>query len=341
MTTKSLHLAYRRAQLSDTNLHFIHSATQFSSLDHFIPPSNLSQYAFFSNIISSRLPLKDTTTTTARLEGLPTPKSFKFSPARLHQDQKFFQSDSSPSLKDRHRSKYFLTILMSDTIQPSLKPATQPRKPGPLRRGRIQKRGLGLTRMDKDGDLDMDAALTAKTARGGGRRGNATASQPRGGRTSGAGHQLRDSRQSRNNLNHDAIQRSVLRSMGRATGDKLTQGSKHNTRITTHDRKSLLRERDSSAREGSAQVIIKGFKESKAAANPDGGIKDLLAFLVRKTSPSEGDTRDMVRINKVCSNLCFHAQRCHRNFDLWSALVSSQALRTTTNISKLCQYHLG
>lgn len=226
-------------------------------------------------------------------------------------------------------------------IQSSSNPPTQPRTPGPLRRGRIQKRGLGPTRVDKDGDLDMDAAGAAKTARGGGRRGTATASQSRGGRTSGAGHQLRGPRQSRNSLNHDAIQRSVLRSMGMVPGDKLHQGSKHNTRVTAHDRKSLLRERDSSAREGSAQVVIRGFKESKAAANPDGGIKDLLAFLVRKTSPSEGDTRDMVRIIKVCFNLCFHAQRCHRNFDFWSALVSSQALRTTTNISKLCQYHLG
>lgn len=230
---------------------------------------------------------------------------------------------------------------MPDMIQSSSKPPTQPRTPGPLRRGRIQKRGLGPTRVDKDGDLDMDAAGAAKTARGNGRRGTATASQPRGGRTSGAGHQPRGPRQSRNSLNHDAIQRSVLRSMGMVPGDKLPQGSKHNARISAHDRKPLLRDRDSSTREGSAQVIIRGFKESKASANPDGGIKDLLAFLVRKTSPSEGDTRDMVRINKVCFNLCFHAQRCHRNFDFWSALVSSQALRTTTNISKLCQYHLG
>lgn len=208
-------------------------------------------------------------------------------------------------------------------IRSSSKPPTQPGTPGPLRRGRIQKRGLGPTRVDKDGDLDMDAVGAAKTARGGGRRGTATASQPRGGRASGTGHQLRGPRQNRNSLNHDAIQRSVLRSMGMTSGDKLPQSSKHNTRITAHDRKSLLRERDSSAREGSAQVIIRGFKESKAAANPDGGIKDLLAFLVRKTSPSEGDTRDMVRIIKVCFNLCFHAQRFHRKFDFWSALVSS------------------
>lgn len=230
---------------------------------------------------------------------------------------------------------------MSGMIQPSLRPPTQPRSAGPLRRGRVQKRSLGAIRVDKDGDLDMDAAGAAKTARGGGRQGNAAASQPRGGRTSGAGSQLRGSRQSRNNFNHDAVQRSVLRSMGMATGDKFSQASKHNTRITTHDRKSLLREHDSSAKAGSAQVVIRGFKESKAAANSDGGIRGLLAFLERKTSLSEGDTRDMVRINKVCFNLCFHAQRCHRNFDLWSALVSSQALRTTTNISKLCQYHLG
>lgn len=230
---------------------------------------------------------------------------------------------------------------MSGLIQPSLQPPTQPRIAGPLRRGRIQKRSLGAIRVDKDGDLDMDAAGAAKTARSGGRKGNAATSQPRGGRTSGAGPQLRGSRQTRNSLNHDAVQRSVLRSMGLATSDKLPHASKHNTRITTHDRKSLVKERDSGAKAGSAQVIIRGFKDSKAAANPDGGIKGLLAFLVRKTSPSEGDTRDMVRINKVCFNLYFHAQRCHCNFDLWSALVSSQALRTTTNISKLCQYHLG
>ena len=36
-------------------------------------------------------------------------------------------------------------------------------------------------------------------------------------------------------------------------------------------------------REGLAEVIVKGFKQSKAALNPDGGIQALVEFLERKS----------------------------------------------------------
>jgi nuclear RNA export factor len=45
---------------------------------------------------------------------------------------------------------------------------------------------------------------------------------------------------------------------------------------------------------------VRGLKESKAASNPDGGLKDLLSFLERKASGLDAEHHKTVRIKKVC-----------------------------------------
>ncbi len=45
---------------------------------------------------------------------------------------------------------------------------------------------------------------------------------------------------------------------------------------------------------------VNGLKESKAASNPDGGLKDLLSFLERKAIGQDVESHKTVRIKKVC-----------------------------------------
>jgi nuclear RNA export factor len=49
-----------------------------------------------------------------------------------------------------------------------------------------------------------------------------------------------------------------------------------------------------------AQLRVRGLRESKAASNPDGGVKDLLSFLERKASSLDTKIHKEVRIQKVC-----------------------------------------
>ena len=48
------------------------------------------------------------------------------------------------------------------------------------------------------------------------------------------------------------------------------------------------------------QIKIYGLKESKAASNAGGGVKDLLDFLERKATAPNAPSREAVRIRKVC-----------------------------------------
>ena len=48
------------------------------------------------------------------------------------------------------------------------------------------------------------------------------------------------------------------------------------------------------------QIKVYGLKESKAASNPGGGVKDLLDFLERKATAPNAPSREAVRIRKVC-----------------------------------------
>lgn len=84
--------------------------------------------------------------------------------------------------------------------------------------------------------------------------------------------------------------------------------------------------------------MVLGLKQSKAASNPDGGVKDLLAFLERKATGIEAAAgTDAVRIRKVCGlSVRFAAHptplrnRRHVRFQFVSRRPLSNPTSTTT-----------
>lgn len=178
-------------------------------------------------------------------------------------------------------------------------------------------------RVDQDGDLDMDAARRSARNRGAG-RGSRGASQPRGNAGSRFGP-MRDtngSRATRGGVDPAAMQKAILRGMD--IDGRVPRGPKLNLRTIKPAERSLVKERDPNVRARWEQIIVRGFQNSKAASNPDGGIKDLIGFLERKATPTDASARDLVRVKKVCLTLCFPGHRCQRNFGL-SGPLSFQA----------------
>ena len=191
-------------------------------------------------------------------------------------------------------------------------PPTGPRASGRLAssrlpsRGGIQKRNTTPVRVDKDGDLEMDQ--TGSNGRASGRgRGIAirNASRTRRGDTSDT-LAARVSRHNRNGIDPSAIQKAVLRGMGSSV--TAPRGPRSSLRS--------VRGRGSSRPTDDAwdQITVKGFKQSKAAANPGGGIPELKAFLERKAT--HPDAPEAVKIQKVCLTLHFARQQRHQNSKL-------------------------
>ena len=186
-------------------------------------------------------------------------------------------------------------------------PPTGPRTSGRLpSRGGIQKRNATPARVDKDGDLVMGQAVTNGRTRGRERstaiRGSAQT------RKSGISDQLasRTSRPSRTGVDPSAIQKAVLRGMGSSeTAPRGPRSSLRNVRGRGSNR---------SADEAWDQITVKGFKQSKAAANPGGGISELIAFLERKAT--HPDAPETVKIKKVCLTLHSARQQRHQHSKL-------------------------
>lgn len=140
-------------------------------------------------------------------------------------------------------------------------------------RGGIRKRGP--TRVDRDGDFDMDGpsgrGRGGKRSRGDSGRGTFAGGQPQG----------RDQRRAGGDRERtlNAIQRAL-------TGSVESQAN--------------IRQ----ARGGLEQVSVTGWKQSKAASNPDGGIESLIAFLEKKITPqdSKAAIHTRAKITKVCVN---------------------------------------
>ncbi|TVY80336.1 mRNA export factor mex67 [Lachnellula suecica] len=141
-------------------------------------------------------------------------------------------------------------------------------------RGGIQKRSRGgaPARVDRDGDLVMDAAAAGNKRRSGkGRldspapsrgsgRGRANGPSPRGG-----------------NLGTIKAQRAIIRGLGTEQANVLE------SRITP----------------GYSTLQITGLSSSKAASNPDGGLESLLSFLERKaTERQDPNSNREVKIKK-------------------------------------------
>lgn len=147
-------------------------------------------------------------------------------------------------------------------------------KSKPATRGGIQKRRAGATRVDGDGDLDMDApARRAKKP---------VPTEPSSARTRPT--------------------RSSAPTGPKAASRTAQTVLKHLSNGTA----STLASRVSSAAAGKSSapltfLRIRGLKESKAATNPDGGRKDLRSFLERKASSFRtGSRKRNVAIKKVC-----------------------------------------
>ncbi|TVY22279.1 mRNA export factor [Lachnellula hyalina] len=134
-----------------------------------------------------------------------------------------------------------------------------PRNASPSVRGRggIQKRSKagGPGRVDRDGDLVMDATAAGDKRRSGKGRLEGPASSRGAGR--GRGGPSRGA-----NFGAVKTQQAIIR------GLETRQANVLESRITT----------------GGTTLQIDGLSSSKAASNPDGGVESLLAFLERKAS---------------------------------------------------------
>lgn len=177
-------------------------------------------------------------------------------------------------------------------------PPTGPRSSSPARRGMsrggIQKRRTGQAKVDKDGDLVMDPVVSFDTSGAG--RGYSEGSRPfrsratiRGGQSAGT---------SRGNLSAQQAQQAIIRGLESQQANVLESRVSHGA-FPAHivgSSKSTRRHVDHSP----PQLRIRGLRDSKAASNPDGGVKDLLNFLERKASSLDAENRKGVRIQKVC-----------------------------------------
>lgn len=168
--------------------------------------------------------------------------------------------------------------------------------------------------MDNDGDLDMDAAAgrDAGGERGRGGRGRGPSQAQRGG-PSGGRDTLRN-RPNNGGLNARVVQKALLRGIG--AGDAIVRGPRNGLRMAGMLDEASGRGNGRGRKDGLVHISVRGWKESKAASNPDGGVKDLVAFLERKATVPNTSTNEAVRIRKVCLTSPFVGHRRHRCFAL-------------------------
>ncbi|KAH8431760.1 nuclear mRNA export, poly(A)+RNA binding protein [Aspergillus melleus] len=117
------------------------------------------------------------------------------------------------------------------------------------------------TKVDRDGDLSMDAG----SARNRGKK--ARTETGRSGAAGGGRPRALD-----------AIQKAI------------TSNSDSQANIRQGGRAASLE-----------QVIVRGWKQSKAASNRDGGLESLLTFLEKKLNTSDSKSGQRARITKVCA----------------------------------------
>ncbi|KAK1451802.1 TAP domain-containing protein [Colletotrichum melonis] len=132
------------------------------------------------------------------------------------------------------------------------------------RGGGIQKRKGGRTQTDRDGDLDMGSGTGTSSTR----RSNNVNRGPS------------------DDSNNSRPQRSA-----RSNGPPTKPGSKVHQAIARHldtgDGNDLVSRRKGQG-PGLVWLSVKGLKESKAASNNDGGLRDLIMFLERKATTLSG-----------------------------------------------------
>lgn len=192
-------------------------------------------------------------------------------------------------------------------------------------RGGIQKR-RGAPRLDKDGDLSMDSPGLPgpgdRSKRGRGRGDLSSRSDSDGGRgLNGAQHGP-----SRGIFAGAAFQKAIAR--GLAGGDANIKGPNQVLRMEGVVKEAAGNGKKRDRQNGLEQIRVIGLRQSKASANIDGGVKDLLAFLERKATGPDAPGNEAVRIRKVCDSPRFAGNQSLRitspNLSLRSVLVSSQ-----------------
>ncbi|KAI5920007.1 hypothetical protein F4810DRAFT_684337 [Camillea tinctor] len=159
----------------------------------------------------------------------------------------------------------------------------------PTTRGGVSKRrGAGATKVDRDGDLDMDGPAGSSRAPRNPKRTdntpNPTGSAPRAPRSTGT-----TSRPPRTSVKAQQI---IQRALNGGTGGL-------NSRVTTGMASSARTSRTTRQTNGTQAVTLKveGLRSSRAAGNEGGGLKELLTFLERKAQ-SVGKITRHVRIKK-------------------------------------------
>lgn len=203
-------------------------------------------------------------------------------------------------------------------------------------RGGIQKRRGGTPRVDRDGDLVMDAVA-------GSGRGRGAPSQPGqpypttatyGNRSTARGGPVRS-------VVRGGVSRGGLIRAGLIRGG-VARGTTNPRRIgqawdNINSENAIIRPQQSDAplrgilkvnpsspmgNQNSKlnQVSVRGWTESKAASNQDRGIKDLIAFLERKATGTTATARDAVRIVKVCLHSRSAGHQSLRNFATFGPL---------------------
>ncbi|KAI9720427.1 MAG: hypothetical protein M1812_002933 [Candelaria pacifica] len=157
-------------------------------------------------------------------------------------------------------------------------------------RGGIQKRRGGTPRTDQDGDLVMDAAAV----RGRGRGAPSRPGQPypsnttnggRAGARGGAARGFPDPRRVLQAINSENAVISRPRTNSGARG-------------VPRDVSGSGRGRPQRPVPKLDHISVRGWTESKAASNPDGGIQNLHDFIERKATGTTTPARDAVRIVK-------------------------------------------
>lgn len=157
-------------------------------------------------------------------------------------------------------------------------------------RGGIQKRRAPAGRVDKDGDLVMDAAGGVEQRKGGKGRPEGTGPRSSGARAGRSGSSISTAR---GNLVSQRSQQAILRGIGNQDVNLIDTRKGHGSTTGITGGAGRLRGRDVLV-----HISVQGIKQSKAASNPDGGVKDLLGFLERKATAHEGSTKS-VKIKKV------------------------------------------
>lgn len=193
-------------------------------------------------------------------------------------------------------------------------------------RGGIRKRGPA-PRTDRDGDLDMGGPSSGRGGRGG--KGRIRTDR---GRDSGRGTPTGSHSQPRNTRNSNGDKDKTLDAIQKAIYSSAS--SQANVRQPRGRVEELSRDTRSRDRGGLEQLSVRGWRQSKAASNADGGIESLIAFLEKKGTPADPSAAAnlRVRITKVCLTPLSASHQRVRGVVALSRLFSFQAIHSRTSI---------